>query len=591
MGKSPAKNRTTRIEVAGELPRDATADWIDLPRTHWNDGNIVQSQAVDQTQVDLRDPLSMVSWELPEGWVQRPSDRNLLRAEGPPIQRQSERGKPVSWSRLRLANRAETSSCQTFLALNLTGKSLNSRPRIDAKARIVLEVDPKRITPLRLLIQPKWTEVALSLPNSGRILDASQFRRSSKKGAQPRETTIWPEAEDIDNGELLIDITGNRAIDEVDGRTAVPPTWLARVKDVCGTFTAAVVPPTELNWSGQAAMQPDRISADELNQRELDFYGNIPDETLLFRPELGMTSPLFLEPPDVSFDVRSSLNFYRDGADIIETLTIEARQASQRISKKLSIVTGQSSSLPEYRWSLRGSDDPVPINLPVTVVTVDSAQGLYAINLGKRNLRGKRLVGHRQYTLQGNAMSVRLPTVLEATSQNAEVLLGAGLALKSRSASVALVPLESPAAAAPGLVSTKRSTATTRLRYDPANQPHIEVAAAEQENSVGIVWQQDISITASSRGSDSIWALITVSSAKPIEIDYDPDLHLAALSLNDQSIDIAAVPQRPIRLASAAGINTVRLHWNRNHLKSSWFRQCKIPRIEVAGVRVKSSYH
>jgi hypothetical protein len=587
LGGSPASVRTTKITIAGDVPRDQITGWVDLPRATWSGSDVIQTQASDQVQVSLRDPLSLVSWELPGGWTQTASQRNLFRAGGPPIKlapAEPQIGQPA-WSRLRLSERSAVTSSNTMMRLTAAGKSATAGPRITANGLISVDVDPQRIMPLRLSIQPRW-ELSLTMASSRRLID-EPIERQDGWPTEIGKLTIWPEADDVVDGKLLIEVSGQRNIPQPTTGMILPATWLVRVDGVANKLTALVVPPTDLNWSGQTALQPDQIAAEELTLQEAEFFVSVPEEALIFRPVLGSTPSLSLQPPDVSFDVVTSLNMELDGSEIVETLTIQSRLASQRLRSEFR-VTGSPESPAQYRWSLRDVDDQVPINLPGTVGKYDPDQGLYPINLGDRNLRGKTLVGRRAYNASSGPITVRLPTVLEASSQNAEVLLGSGLGLTNRSESVELVPLEQ--ASADPSASGSPQQRTTRLRYDPGTQPNIEVLATDDDVSPSIVWQQDISVTSSSRGSDSIWALFRVSSSKPIEIDYDPDLRLELLSLNGENIDLAAVLQRPIRLPAAPGINTVRLLWNRNQLESGWIRRCKIPKIKVSGVNIKSSY-
>ncbi len=584
---------STTVTLTGKGLWDPKSGWCDLPIPVWIGDQVVRASPLHDIQLAVPDTLQVLSWELPAGWRQIPSQTiagaTVYVAEGPPASGVSfdsaaslsppQTGSD-SLSRVRLANLSAVFASETLLLLDL------SMGQLHAAARMSVNINPDHVNPVRLQLQSGWSLQSVTLPGSGREIEISELRQSN------RSLVVWPEPSDVVDSTLVIEATGVRGKLVV---SRVPATWFVRAGVVRGAMTAAVIAPPKLDWSGNTAMKIDRIERSSLTELQQEFFSAITDESLLFHPQAGRTPALNLQSPSVSFDVTTVLQLRRDGSDLVESLVVDVDAASQ-VLPNLTVQTGSPSGRPPYQWFLQSIGDSPPISLPSSDVVI--GDGEYTIDLLDRNMRDRQLVARRRYPIDRD-LPIQLPSVPKAASQSSEVHLGGGLIVKRSSPSVLKIPVPGTTdavepAADRNSNSTRRSAlavASTRLRYDAVRQPTIVVAKSDENPNVTIVWQSSIRVVASSRGADRVEATYKVSAAGPVQIDYDEELHLVSVYRDGESIDLSTISQRPIVLDQRSETETIRVVWNRNQLGTNWFRRCRMPRAVVSGVKVRSVHH
>ncbi len=655
---------STMITITGQSTWD---DWCDLPTARFLTGaesessqasaesGIVYGSATDEVQIAVALPLEIVDWELPKTWSQTKSQSaegvRFRNASGPPVGL-LEPDSNSAWSRVRFAQRPSLRRCETWLRTEV-GKGT-----ITAKARFRVTMDADRLEPLELRIQDGFSVDSITLANSNRVIElpalmntsdvitlwphwddtvpsgvvsgpeavvpaddagknaSSQNGKSQVGGVVPEALT--PRIGDPDASknpaessgnlmrDMVIDVTGTRMIPFTMPVVTVPPCWLAKVDDVRGGTTASIIPPPDLNWSGEAALKRDRIREADLSSQQLSFLSGGDRPTLYFAPSPGRTPEVLLEMPNVAFNVSSVVNFARDGDDVLERLVIDVESAGQRLTQ-MSVQTGPPNQRPDYQWSLGGDNGVASTSLPPSDIRLGTGEeeGTYVIDVSEINLRGRSLIARRRYTPQSE-FSLSLPSVPGAATQRSEVLIGNGLVVRRKSASVQLValldPVNSPEVDVPQddpevdsqedpvLLRPKDFAVHQRLRYDAVEQPVVVIAKEDDDGSVTMVWDEKVRVIASSRGTDHVEATYRVSPTGTLQIRYEPDLRLASITRDGKPVDLLTIPQHPIELAGRGKTETIRVVWNRSRFGSRWIRQCTMPRIDVSGVVMKSVY-
>lgn len=587
--------------------------WCELPMPRWMGEQVVHASAVDDIQLAVLEPLKVMSWELPSDWTSRQlqpleEDETLYTASGPPIPLSAiGDGDPGTntvrnWSRVRLIHQPSLESGQTALDLKVVGGALQ------ASARVAVKVDPSRIEPLRMRVEPGWSLESLSFAGSGRIIEHAKVKAGS------REFTLWPEAEDVSESEIVIEAKGSKILSSTSGGLVISPTWFLRALGVRSSFVAAITPPADLNWSGDAALQDGRVEISDLTASERAVFSGLEQDALCFRTELGRTPRVVLETPSVAFSAATLFKIQRERgqSEVTEELHVEIESIGQSL-RELSIQTGPSAGRPPFQWYISGSQNSPSTTVPSSDVIVGEGDtdGTYTIDVSDKNFRQQQLIARRRYPVRPQ-QEVQLPSIPGAASQSSEVLVGSGLLVRSKSRSVQLIPLsrakwidetDQGSAVDPGkIVSSTRpadeaGSEFVRLRYDAVEQPSILLTKTDVNPNATIVWRERILVVASSRGSDMIEATYRVSMATPLEIEYAPELQLVTVSRNNIPVDVSERHQRPtdishgnrrLVLQPEAKTETIRVQWNRSQFGSNWIRQCRIPRISVSGTVLNS---
>ncbi|MFK8111843.1 MAG: hypothetical protein AB8B91_06560 [Rubripirellula sp.] len=582
------ESSTVNVSVGGHSSWASRSGWCDLPMPVWRGERVVYASPTDDVQLTVRD-LEVMAWELPVDWrqfaEQRGDDQLTLTARGPSVavphpltvdstedREPTRRGKSGgAWSRVRFANPSMATAADTMLKIETQAGAFN------AKSLIKLTVDPTRIEPLRMRIERGWSLQTITFLRSGRVIENPNVNASTQN------IVLWPEAEDVDGTEIVIEVVGTK---ERPSGLSIAPMWFARVQSLRGNMIVAILRPSNLNWSGEAALQSDRIKSDELSESEIEYFGSLGPEALYFRPQAGRTPVLSLQSPNVSFSTSADLQLLREGDDVTETLSVEVESPSQSLSQ-LVVQTGPANGRPPFLWSISTGDaigpkaDAPTISLPSSDVSVGEGEdeGIYRIDLSSQNLRGTKLIARRRYPVM-KRFEIRLPTVPGAASQDSEVHVGPGLVVKNKSRSVQSVsaaPSEKPAG--------------TRLRYDAVVGASIVIEQSDSNPDVTMVWHELVRVIASSRGADQIEAEFHVSPAGPITIEYEPGLKLTSVTRDNVPVDLIGIEPGPfVVLQPKADTETIRVVWNRSQYNTGWMRRCRIPRLRISGTVLKSEY-
>jgi len=616
------------VIITGYTRWNERAGWCNLPIPVWVGDAVVHAAVVDEAIFSVRDPLQVINWELPEGWQQSApqtleSGMTTLTAQGPAITHEfvfdppkSNAATDGSWSRVQFVDRSVYTESETSLRLNVVDR------RLRAKARIAVKLDSDRIKPVRLLVQQGWICESITLVNSGRVIENPKVQR--------RVIVVWPETDDIRDSSIVLEAAGSSVLQDLNSRdntntrkarnrrntnnqdirataTRVPASWFLRPTEVRGQMIAAVMPPKDLNWSGEVALQRDSVDQDSLTEEQREFFSGLSPETLWFSPDEQRTPELWLLNPSVTFNATTSFDVRRVEDEVVETLQIEIESDGQSL-KKLQIQTGNRESIGPYLWSISDSGDASTIGLPTS--DVSEVDGTYSIDISDRNLRGRKLIATRRY-LTPDLLQMELPIVNGASSQTAEAIIGAGLLVSQKPPDVQQVPTrlspwtsgteevegEFDANGEPNMAMGNHNDRTsvvldgsTRLRYDAIRVPVITLKRSDANPNVTIVWREQISVRASSRGTDRIEAVYHVSPTAPLVISYEPDLQLESVERDNEPVDLMMVLRRPLVLEPRSETESIRVVWNRSQYGPSWMRDCKFPKIDVSGTVLKSEY-
>lgn len=616
--------KLTTLSITGSATWASEDPEFKLPRCELENIELIPSQTPIQVRATVEPNLSIVSWDLPDQWTQQVVGQTALGqtslfAEGPPVASRDFRDETTesrpsdAWSTMRLAARRGWRTRETLLKMTIG--DAESEHLTQANAQIRIEFDDKRLFPVRLDVQPGWNVTSITFPHSGRVIE-----NPIVTGAGQR-MLVWPESDDLDGNVLTMELIGRQHLG-TERRVSVPSTWFVRTRDGQGTFLAAIVPPEQLNWSSETSMLDrvltlDSVSEEGLSESERRFLDSSPPETLLVRRSMRDTPSLTLLRPNVSPDVTVKTQLYREGNQAVETLSIETN--SIQLPDEFSIVFDAGDQRPGFRWSLVSDDEQEAISVPNSDVAESVDQGLttHTVSLTEHGLRNLRLVGKRRYPFD-ETMTLALPSIRGAAKQDTEVLISSDWVVQSLSNSVLKVPAHPnslPSANGPSGESSlplltenggqplslfDRSPAAsfvagkellpTRLRYDPISQPTIRVSRRERDPRTTVIWNQDIEISASSRGSDSIRARYRVSSNRPIEVRFDDDLQLISVSRNGRELVENAPKSGLVTIEPERDTDVIQLAWTRVRMESGWLRHCVAPSITVDGVLLDHRY-
>lgn len=599
------------VSVTGYTTWNDRNGWCDLPMPVWVGEGVIHASAVDDASLLVAAPLEVIEWQLPSDWKQsKPkvaeSAAMVFAADGPPIATTfaSDRSTGSSstartWSRVRFTERPAMDGSTTLLRLDFSTGSLQ------AEARIQISLDSDRVDPVRLRVEPTWSIQSLAFPASGRVLENPKV---NAKGW----VVVWPEAEDVVDSLLVIESKGSRVLPGGPSRLTIPATWFIRPIGLRGDLVAAVVPPDDLNWSGDAAMQRDRVTPNSLSEENQEYFAGVGPETLWFKPTAGRTPEVALQTPSVSFNARTLFEVRRLDDEMEESLEVQIESEGQSL-KELIVQTGEAYSRGPFLWSISGGRATPTIGLPSSDVT--ELDGVYKIDVADKSLRDQTLLARRRYPIP-ESIEMQLPSVPGAASQTSDAIIGPGFVIGRKSSSVQLVPdfkaveasedaAEFQSSSEPegtSLVLAESDNQTTidlpppatqanyRLRYDAVQQPTITLKRSDTNPNVTIVWREQVRVEASSRGADRIEAIYKVSPTAPFSISYGPELQLEFIERDGEAVDLMTVSQQPLVLEPRAETERIRVVWNRSQFGSNWSRSCRIPRISVSGTVLKSEY-
>ncbi|TWU43261.1 hypothetical protein Q31b_22990 [Novipirellula aureliae] len=600
------------LTISGQTIWELEQGWCDLPIPLFVADPIVTSEVTSQVQLTTFAPLRVIDWDLPDGWHLKSESAtseltHTLIAKGTPIvSASSDQIKP--WSRIRIASESALRDVTTAMKLSISAASVDE-PSVTAVAEIRVRVDPQRIEPICLELQPDWTLQSLLLPVSGRAIE------SPSATSNRSQVWIWPEAADVFDSEFVLRATGIRRTSNVGADIVIPPSWFIRLRDLQGALFVSADPPSDLDWSSQMTLLSQQMKRSSLPQEFQVFFDSIDKATIYLSCDTGQTPTLILKPLSIAFDVSTTLVLLEENAQIDETFFVEMVSANQS-PEKVVIQSGPALKRPPLHWMLHSDDSNKAVSLSAVDVELTEAEseGIYTIDLSDRSLRGQRLIGRRHYAMP-EQLSVQLPVVSNATSQAADAYLGSGLRLSDKPNTVLRVPVENhfqlddltfaePTAdelsepsetsylANPDEPPMQRqaSRLTTKIRYNPSDQPKIIISKAKTDPNPTMVWKKTVRLIASIQGSDRLEVDLFVSSMKPISVHTDADFQLISAEQNGKSIELPTSLNGTVQIEPSVldKPGEFRLIWIRQQTHSGWLRRCTIPEVDVSGVTLQS---
>lgn len=587
----------TTITISGTSAFQSNSQWIDLPLPLWL-GKVEVAATVDQVQLLVPKTLELEKWLLPDEWTrqspQTVDNGSLVYSASGPFanpqirsrpNREKEKAKSIaSWSRVRFVRPTLKESAQTTLRIELTEESLTAR------ARLAVQTDPDGFAPFRIRVEPNWNIETVTFRNSSRVIEKPRVPESGV-------IALWPEAEEMEAGKMVLDIVGTRVPNPNASRLTIPATWFVAPTGIPDDRIAAIVRPDGLGWARDALLQNEQITASDVTDAAEQFLGVVAPDTLLFRPIFGRTPVVSLKMPIASFDAVTQFYVSRDRDEIVERLDIEIRSSGKRL-REMVVQSGPNEGRPPIVWSLGDEMNSPEIRLPKSAVTVGEGEqeGLYTISLNDQNLSGQRLFGRRRYRVNSQQL-VTLPSVPAATSARSYAWIGPGLSVGQIPPDVYAI-LVAPETNSITSTSPKDFYSGTNnlqdaigLRYDQTRSAMISLSKSKGKKHVAIVRREQVKIVASSRGVDRIEATYTLApSTQPLRIQYEPNLRLVSMYRDNSAVVLESVPQKYVTIPPRSEPEVVRLTWNRDQYENRWVRSCTVPRISISGIVLKSEY-
>ncbi|KAA1258859.1 hypothetical protein LF1_13830 [Rubripirellula obstinata] len=587
---------------------------------------VVDACVRDEARVTIASVGRIVDWDLPNGWQRQSAvdveGLNVETAGGPSLfaafraTMQGTPGAVGAWSRLRLSTRP------VYQVQDLWLRSQVGETSVDCDAIFKFQLDGRVIEPLHFIIQEDWEIQSVRFPSSGRVIESPLIND------RLRLLTVWPEGKDIDQKqidgeqtesfELLIQINGKRSVRSNRSRMTVPASWMVRASDhqsrilLSDDFTAAVIPPADMNWAGDTAMMPHRVNSDLLSDKQRRFFDGEGRTTLFFKPRHRQIDELRLESPSVDYQASLSLQISKHGDEMMEKCFVNVSSLGRGLDR-LIVHAGPAVGRPPFRWMIPAEKDSMSMSLAASDVDLseNDGQGVYTVNVAGLDLSERPLMAYRSYPAKD--ISLQLPSVPNAVSGTSQLYIGSGLEIASKSKGVQLVPrtaspLERFASfnRNQGNFNAERSIRFSddksnrfdglHLRYDSVQKPSIDLRVKDRDASLNLITHAQTRVIASSRGSDRVVTRILAALSIPLTIDFDPELQLASITRDGRPIDLTKLSSLPLVLPPRTGDNrgnpeVIDLEWNRNQIGFHAVRRCRIPEVDFDAVVLRHEYY
>ena len=553
---------------------------LPLPWPRWLNARVVYATPTAETQLRIDPAITLLQAETPAHWSAQPmfpteSGSKIYRWSGPPgdagptIRVSGERDALTAAAALRLVVREDV---------------------IQGRWETVVTVDQQGPQPLRMQIQRDWRITSVTLPDSGRVLDAAIAEGTD------RWIEVWPESEDVREGRIRLQVVGERPMaspttPRAPGRGwRVPSTWFVRLADSRTTSAAAIIPPPRFRWSGSTALRGSISAADGLSGIIGDMLGPVPSGALLFHLPTGATPPLELEQPLPEFEVDVQLALDADEGEVFETLSVLCHAPAPELNE-VRVRSGDAQGRPPLVWSVEaGEASPATgsMAIPVTARRDEASAAeegeSWLISLPAALPGDIRLIGRRRYPLAASR-SIDLPSVPQAATQRTSVVIGPRLRLERTRGPVLRLP-----------ASGTRDPGVRHLRYDPSEPASITIAVAESDPGVALAWQTDLDYFVSTRSGDDVVGRFQIDPSRPLRITHDPQLHLVRVEIDGRAAadGRVATTTDSVSISSGGVSQTARLHWRRPPLPPGGvgqiFRRWRPPRIDVQGVVLRQRH-
>lgn len=449
---------------------------------------------------------------------------------------------------------------------------------IQARAEILIQLPKDSVPPIELKLQEGFQFDFIGVGETKRNV-TDQIDWVETQPGSSRRLLIWVGADEVVDGHLTIHATAAarvvgapgagklmRAYDSgifspdhneanesaITPRTLngqqLPPLWLIRVDDCPGQLLASIIPPANLTWTAEAAIEPDRMEFSELTIEQRRFFAPLPGDAIVFGGAMQSTPVVELENPDInlSVNVRTVLSMADVPAGVGSTVPIE-----QTIEIKTEGTSGAISSLRvrfagdrsgaddpgesegDFNWAIqmRPQDGQVPIaNERIDRQWIESDQ-VWEVRIGlpPQHSNKSRLIGYRRTKAPPDgAVRIGLPNIPDAVSKVAEVWIEPSLQIQKREESLIGFP---------SLSSPHR-----RYRYTADDQPWIEVGVRETYPPETLVIQQRLRSTASVCGTDIIRLDCLARTDGDLRLSFPATLRLTNIWINNRAVESRSGP-------------------------------------------------
>lgn len=531
----------------------------------------VIASATHQVLLRIDDPLLVTEtttgdeWQLVENSLNANRKRRTLQFIGPV---------DLAPPAIRLVQRSGVP--RTDSALRLQVQEAIIRGTWEAE----IAIDNGSIDPHYFTVQPGWRIESATIRGSERALDVQADL------ADRSELVIWPEASDVANRNLRLQITGVIDVASADSRIVVPACWFIRPRDQFGRSIAAVIPPPETEWEMAAALFGRRILRSDLPASMKDILGPVPADALVFDLGSGATPELVLERPPAAFNSELRCDIERLGNEIIERLRVEFRVPAGRLPS-VQIRTSGDADDSAFQWSLESTDESTgqkgttTVTLQASALEMDAEGGQTWELQPSGGIRdGLVIVGERRYPAEQlvTPKQILLPTVFVTTSTTATTHrgschLGKNVFLTNCSENVVKVPAPK---------QFEPSAAGWLLRYASNETAAVSIYSADDPATPPIVWKEAYQILSSASGDDVVGEYQTDGSS-PLEITHDPTLSVVNIEGRLLETD-AGSSKLTVRPDESSGI--VRVRWRRAIRSGRQFREVRIPEISTNALTV-----
>lgn len=478
--------------------------------------------------------------------------------------------------------------------------------------------------PIRLRVDAGWTAETVLLPLSGRAVDLPP------DFATRREIVIWPTADELIDENLKIRVTGSRPFRIEGDRARYPATAFVTFAAGRNRFAAVVTPPAGFRWDAEASLQNNRIGLENLSPIQREMVDTLPTDALLLDITQGRIMSLGSRRPAAAFNVSSLMTITLANDSVVETHTIKCESASGELDQvRIEFSAGKRA---DVEWSVNEKstptrrlirakrlttavpDDPAarsaaaqtdlplgtandsgggltPPAPPHNVAAGELPREIWDLELERSGARGVVLVGRRESSLaaSGGSLRLELPSVLGANNRLAQVFVPATFDVIGTGEGV----LKVPRLVGPDLVSGAAKIdqqAGVTLRYDSSATNWIEVAPADPDKRVAVLWHESVDIIASGRGGDWITATYGIDVGSTLLIRHDADLRLASVRDADgATLSHESLPGQ-LTIPLSASTNTLVVRWSRPAAVFEPAKKWSSPRIAPVAVVLRRDW-
>ncbi len=600
--EASAGGGTINLTIDGEAAWNANSGAQLLPWPIWRNCRPVLVGAEMQAQLRLDSSLNAFRLLPPAQWKFSPTataeDGSVLyRCAGPMVaQAPSVMVRPL----------AKQARAESLLRLTATATAFNAQ--WDTSVLVSNMTGPQ---PIQIRMDRNWNTELVVIPSSGRVIDLPN------DPAQRRTLAVWPTADELVDGRFNLRITGTHPLRTANDRIEFPATAFATIGHCQNAVVALVTPPSGFNWTGDVALLTKRLLPAELTSFQRGLAGEPSNDSLLIPLAEGRTKSLVCRRPDISFDATSQLTLRVEGDRLLETFLVACNSTSNALQSVV-IDLGRRHGRPPMQWSAIESDgrtrrivsaaqvSPAQVSSEqvdseqvesMTIPAVSGASAGLAVDAGGEEVwqvdfsntieRGLMLVGRREYAVAAT-QSIALPSVPGAANQSAQVVVMPSLSVTKRADSTIKVhrlTAQKSQFAKFGDIATELEppVGSMTLRYDTLQHAAIDVMPSRPADSIPIVWRENVVVTASNRGGDTLIATHDTASATALEIVHEVNLRL--VSVTDASGNPLAYQEEPMTLrVPLAASMTVVTNWMRPVFSNSPARTWTPPRLGAVGV-------